>query len=486
MTSSPSSSLRRLFVALAGVLLVVLAFGAFPHGRMWVAKMDRAVHDQSIRWSGGPPERDDFVLLGIDEASMSLDGLSEEEISESESLQLMSQRFPWDRRVWAAAIDRLADAGAKLIVVDLVFAEPSDPEADDALAAAIARHSDKVILTSVFSPLGQREGDRDVYMLAEPYVQFLESDPEPRIGYANFSQDTRDGTFRVARYRSTLGLENGQPLNGEPELLSLSGQIIDAMGGEVPTGDRELRFTNKAKTGGTEVYASRSLFEIFSEKFWRVNYDDGRFFKDKVVMLGPVAPRFQDIKRTPVGPLTGPQMHLQAAACGLEGAFVHHLDWPFSIMIGVGLLGAALAGWFVKPWVSTFGMLMLLLTLAFVVWLLGGSRSLVMPTTGGVIAATIGWTAAQVYQLVRERLEKGRLRGEFRRFVSRDVADRLVDQPEAWQGIAAGRKRQVVVLFSDVRDFTSRSEVTEPSELVRQLNEYLTDLKKVVLESAVD
>jgi len=81
---------------------------------------------------------------------------------------------------------------------------------------------------------------------------------------------------------------------------------------------------------------------------------------------------------------------------------------------------------------------------------------------------------------VRERLEKDRLRGVFRRFVSRDVADRLVDSPEAWEAIAAGRKRQVVVLFSDVRGFTSRSENAEPAELVKQLNEYLTAMVAVV------
>ncbi len=480
MTSIPSSSLKRLLVALAGVLLVLLGFGVFSHGKFKVAEMDREIQDQIIRLSGGPPERDDFVLLGIDEASLALDSLSDDEIGESKTLQQMKQRFPWDRRVWAAAIDRLAEAGAKLIVVDLVFAEPSDPEADDELAAAIARHREKVILTSAFGPSGQKEGDRDVFVLAEPYVPFLETDPEPRIGFANFIQNPQDGSFRIARYRSSLGLENGRPLNGEPELLSLAGQIIDAMGGEVPHGDKELRFTNKYPTGGTEVYAPRSIYEIFSEKFWRVNYANGEFFRDKVVMLGPVAPRFLDIKKTPVGPLSGPQLHLQAAACGLEGAFVHHVGNATATMIGLGLLGSMLVGWLVKPWMSALGMVLLLVAVAALVLYLGGVRSVMIPVAGGVLAMSVGWVAAQVYQLVWERLEKGRLRGQFRRFVSRDVADRLVDQPKAWQQIAAGRKRQVVVLFSDVRDFTSRSEVTEPSELVRQLNEYLTEMVAVV------
>jgi adenylate cyclase len=196
-------------------------------------------------------------------------------------------------------------------------------------------------------------------------------------------------------------------------------------------------------------------------------------------MLGPVAPHFQDIKKTPVGPLTGPQLHLQAAACGLEGAFVRHAGSPSAMMIGLGLIGALLAGWLVKPWVSTQAMILFYLAVAVSLWWMGVS-SVMLPVTGGVLAATVGWVAAQIYQLVHERLEKGRLRGQFRRFVSRDVADQLVDHPQAWLEIAAGRKRQVVVLFSDVRDFTTRSEVSEPSELVKQLNEYLTAMVAVV------
>jgi adenylate cyclase len=84
--------------------------------------------------------------------------------------------------------------------------------------------------------------------------------------------------------------------------------------------------------------------------------------------------------------------------------------------------------------------------------------------------------------LLAERLEKGRLHREFRRFVSRDVADVLVENPAIYQQAAAGRKRRVVVLFSDVRGFTARSERSDPRELVGQLNEYLTEMVAIVFK----
>jgi adenylate cyclase len=82
--------------------------------------------------------------------------------------------------------------------------------------------------------------------------------------------------------------------------------------------------------------------------------------------------------------------------------------------------------------------------------------------------------------MVTERLEKRRLRRDFRRFVSRDVADAMIDQQGDWKVTAAGVKRRVVVLFSDVRGFTERSEQTDPGDLVKQLNEYLTSMVEVI------
>jgi adenylate cyclase len=72
------------------------------------------------------------------------------------------------------------------------------------------------------------------------------------------------------------------------------------------------------------------------------------------------------------------------------------------------------------------------------------------------------------------------LRRDFRRFVSRDVADAMIDQQNQWAQTAAGVKRRVVVLFSDDRGFTERSEMTDPGDLVKQLNEYLTSMVAVI------
>jgi adenylate cyclase len=484
MKTSLSSSLvkkwRKSAACAVGVLIVILVFGVFPVGRALIEKADRGIGDWILRSSGGPPEKKELVMLGIDETSLSLDVLDPVEIETSPGLTLMSQRFPWDRRVWSLAIERLADAGAKLIILDLIFSQESDPEADAALAAVIQRYPGRVVLVSTFSEGGAQDSG-GVYHIVEPFEQLLNGEVLPRIGYSNFKPDPLDGLVRQARYTTTLGFENdGVRSIGETEYRSLAAEVIHAMGLEVPQGDQLLRLAGRSDTGGSEVYAPRSLYSIFAEQEWKANYQNGEFFRDKVVMIGPVAPRFHDVHNTPMGPITGPQLHLQAIACGMEKAFVRPIlgHWWGMILLGaVAIVWTALVS---RPLLSVFGLMGIIVGVAGLVIWLGAAHSLQIPLTGALLSLGGGWLVAQSYEIVTERLEKGRLRRDFRRFVSRDVADAMIDQQDAWHVTAAGVKRRVVVLFSDVRGFTERSEQTDPGDLVKQLNEYLTSMVEVI------
>ena len=480
MTSRAFRNRRRAFLlGLAGAVGVWLLLWVLPGGHGLASRIDRMAFDELIGLSGGPPERDDFVLLGIDEGSLSLLEAEEAEREENETLRLMGERFPWDRRVWADVVDRLAEAGARVIVIDLVFARPSDPEADRAFVDAVARHADKVVLTSTYAPIGTSLGEHQMFTLSEPMPGLL--DTGAGVGFVNFPRDPRDGICREARFRSSVGQESGEPLEGEPEQFSLAARIIEVLGGEVPEGDRELRWATRSLTGGTEIYEPRSLHTIFVDRLWESNFQSGNALKDKVVMVGPTAAIFQDIHPTPVGPLTGPQLHLQAAACGITGAFLTPVAWGGWLALGAGLLSAWFAARNRHPleaaaWLVGLILLLALLVVGGLVW-----ASVLIPGTAAAVAVVVAsWVSAQSFLLVAERLERLRLRNEFRRFVSRDVADRLAGDPEEWARLSQGTRRQVVVLFSDVRGFTSRSEQEEAEGLVTQLNEYLTAMVAVV------
>jgi adenylate cyclase len=74
-----------------------------------------------------------------------------EDIAASPALQAMQKQWPWPRRVWAQVLDKLFEAGARQVFLDITFKSPSeDPENDRLLREALERHRGKVILGMKF------------------------------------------------------------------------------------------------------------------------------------------------------------------------------------------------------------------------------------------------------------------------------------------------------------------------------------------------
>lgn len=465
-----------IIAAVGAVVTATLLF--MPHIRDWWRAADTDIEDRLLRMTPGTEIRDDLVFIGIDERSLNLE-VSEELIAENPVLAMMNARFPWDRRVYAAAIERLLDGGARLVVLDFALSEPSLPDADAVLAETIARYRDRVVLVSVFAPVASRNNE---FTVSEPMDEFLGDGPDwTRCGYANFRPD-RDGIVRAAKYTTTLSAENKRPIRAdEPVFNSLAAEIIAALGKPVPEGRRNLRFAKHDDGTAHDVYEPIPIFEIFDPQTWQHRHQSGAAFRDKVVLIGPAAPRFQDQQKTPVGLLAGPQLHLQAVTAGLEGSFVTRLQLVAIWMSVAGVFCVWLIARISRhPWVAIACAAGVMGAVAFGAYALGATSDYLTGFTTFMIVIGAGTVSGQTHALITERLERGRLHKEFRRFVSRDVADTLVNQPEIYQQAATGRKRRLAVLFSDVRGFTGRSETDDPQLLVGQLNEYFSAMVAIV------
>src|SRR5258708_6685285 len=85
-----------------------------------------------------------LVLIGIDRPLYEASDFGEEVLQSAPILRELQKTFPWSRAVWAELIEKLAAAGAKVIVFDLVFASPS--EGDEALHQGLEKHKDKVVV----------------------------------------------------------------------------------------------------------------------------------------------------------------------------------------------------------------------------------------------------------------------------------------------------------------------------------------------------
>ena len=128
----------------------------------------------------------------------------------------MTERpFPWSREVWALLLDKLFAAGARLVMLDLLFNPPN--EGDPAFHAALDRYRDKVVVSANFDfENGAQAVTPNDALIPPPQLQ------DDRVGYVNFWPDAIDGKTRAVTYTVTnRQLAGLPPAQGEEIYESL-------------------------------------------------------------------------------------------------------------------------------------------------------------------------------------------------------------------------------------------------------------------------
>src|SRR5271169_1049988 len=105
----------------------------------------------------------------------------------------------------------------------------------------------------------------------------------------------------------------------------------------------------------------------------------------------------------------------------------------------------------------------LFLAVAPVIWTVAGS---------GIIEISA--------ELTSERWERRRLRQKLSVYVSEPVAAEILRRGDRYQQGLMGEKRDAAVLFSDIRNFTTISERSDPADLVNRLNEYFSHMVAII------
>ena len=439
--------------------------------------------DSSFRHYGHPAAlRPDMVFLGIDDATLKLDGLWPEEVEASPALKLISQgkgAWNWSREVFALLLDRLVAAGARLVIFDTVF--PGANEGDAAFRAALDRHRNHVIIASQFVPSahGATFQQPSSSLVAEPAN-------DPRVGYATYLPDF-DGIIREVSFRTSLEAYNGRaPQPGDVVYSSLVARALGQLGRAdlIPADGQPRKFRYSDLRRGVD-YDPHSLWEVFSDATWKQNYQDGTFFKDKIVMVGAAAPTLHDVQPTPYGEIPGPSLHLQALAAALGRDYLSST----SILTNLALIAAAgLLAWAVgllvrSPLVRLGVLAGVSALFAGVLEWLYNRHSLLPLAFTPLLVFNSGGLFGLIGEYAVERAEKARVRGVLDRLVSKDIVRELLADRDRYAQIVRGQRQPVTVLFSDVRGFTTLSEKAEdPAAFIRQLNEYLGEMVEVVFK----
>jgi adenylate cyclase len=424
-----------------------------------------------------PPR--DFAFLGIDQSTLQLPPLTPEELASSRGLQLLSERpWPWSRELWALLLDRLFAAGARVVMFDLVFNNPSD--GDLALHAALDRYRDKVVVSSNFDfQNGAQAITPNDTLIPPPQLQ------DNRVGFVNFWPDAIDGKTRAATYRVTNRQLAGLPPEPGDEIYeSLAARALAKIGhaNDVPDDfhGHMMRFT------GPDAFEPRPLYEVFDPKLWHANYADGAFFKDKIVMIGPSAQVWHDMVDTPMSPNTpGPTMHFQAMAAALGHEFLRPTPRKIELALvcAAGLVAWLLVAFVRKPLVCLGGLVAITAGYLVTARLLYDNTGLLLLTVPVLSALVLSGSFSLGFEYFLERLEKLRTRRTLERYVSKNLVTEILENPDSYYSSLRGMRVPVTILFSDLIGFTTLAEKADPEALVAQLNEYLSRMTSVIFSN---
>lgn len=414
----------------------------------------------------------------------------------------LPSRWPFPRTYYAKLVDNLTRAGARLILFDIIFSEPtfSNPAEDQALATA-SRRSGRVVFAGKKAFDLAYGGTLNTYIV-KPIKPLLQSGP---WGIVNIEEDIDGFVRRYLLYENWEGASYlPLALHAWRHLTHEEAASPDKKNGVVQLPSRaELpRFTNSSFLinfrGPARTFPTYSLSSVLDDRDFQLavaeldtNYFDNVFlpneiFKDKIVFVGASAEELQDVKFTPFygegegrRKLPGVEVHANALSTLLLGDSIKRT--PFWVDLLVLLLAAFVTMVLVLQTRTLTGLvlvaleLMILLGVAVFFFIKLLTWAPVIAPTLAIVLSYIG-NNAQI--IIAERRERWRTKRVFQQYVSESIVNSILASGAMPK--FGGEKRQLTVLFSDIRGFTTYCEKHSPETVVQRLNEYLTEMTEII------
>ncbi|MDR3377145.1 MAG: adenylate/guanylate cyclase domain-containing protein [Verrucomicrobiae bacterium] len=440
-------------------------------------------------------------LIGLNTTSFQLDTLSSNEIAASPTLQKMQQPWPWDRSVYAAILDKLMDAGVKVVLFDFVFA--SETDGDEVFARELQKYPDRVVIGEMFADEQgaiSSSANSTSKKLITPNDRLLLPGTESVPGLVTIWMDP-DGVIRRARYRTSIERETTESPGVAPGIRSLLNRQIRA--GRIP--DRLEHLTARAVEkfqgqvtlppaedrtfinfqGPSGTYRAWPVENMFVDRLWeKPPFKGGLAVSNQIVIVGPMAEIFHDMHTTPFGETPGPEIQAQMLAALLHGQWLTETSNGTNVSLALGAVILALLICLGIPQALLKG---LLLITAAVALLVAGQfefvhGNCVVPMLPPLFCLVATSSFGIIFEYALEQLERRRYRNVLDRYVSKNVAKTILEDRRSFVEALKGRKQPVTVLFSDIRGFTTMTENADADKLVAQLNEYFRDMVGSVLE----
>lgn len=223
-------------------------------------------------------------------------------------------KWPWKRDVHAKVLKKIVDAGAVSVGVDVLFPDKSAFDSDDVRLVETVGGAKNVVLAVVISPKGEYNNMQlqliESKQVTLPFDRLAAA--APGLGFISVNYDTMntDGILR-----STPLLE----LTPQKTYSSFSFEMA-RVAGKVPFSPSEKQKYYINFRGGTQTYEYVTFSKVYSGEL-PVSY-----FKDKFVLIGPVATALGDLHHTPFGTMPGTEVQANILDCVISDSFLARLD----------------------------------------------------------------------------------------------------------------------------------------------------------------
>lgn len=217
-------------------------------------------------------------------------------------------------------------------------------------------------------------------------------------------------------------------------------------------------------------------------------------FRDKMVIVGGTALGFGELRNTPFEKRDSGYMGVEVHANILDN-LLHSDERGKSFLVrgfqeelidaaAIIFFGMGVGIWFgrSRPLISTISVVVILVAFgwfdyfAFANW--GRWLGFVIPA--GTLV--VNYAAISSFRVIFEEREKRRIRKTFSQYLSPGVITLIEGDPQKYIR-PGGEVKELTVMFSDIRDFTSLSEKLTPDELVHLLNQYLSAMTDVLFKN---
>ena len=509
---SNSSSTQQLFlrgVWIAGVAVAALTLAV--SGTPAMTWLENGTYDARVRWSAQPKKADPrIVIIDIDNPSL-------------EVLQDKLGRWPWTRRVWTEVIRYVGKGKPKAVAVDIIFGGAENEQVDSALAQVL-RTSGNVVIGFSFLSTHLEMSAEDTAVTeqkaraVEPWSlapgmgeTFDPQDFSPNrpletlatsaagLGSLNSAPDSDGNVRRVAlqvQYRDraypslaakTVDIAtNRSGLVWHRKQNWFDSNYAAANGKSVPVDDEGRMLL--LWRGDRGVYPRLPIWQVICSIYReqcpnnKIIYEPD-YFKDKIILIGASAAASYDHHPTPFEDAApGFMAHATAMDNLLNGEAIRQTP-RWMLLVAVMLMTLIGCDLQVRLKSITAGIVVLLaLLLAYSAGAVLVFRSLnfSMPLVAPCLSLLLTYGTSTVVRYATTGRELRRTRGTLERYVSPQLVSYVMENLDSIN--LAGDKRELTILISDVRNFTTMTEKSDPVELIALLDEYLAAMTEIIFK----